>query len=143
MGRVGLDDVNGARREDVLKVPAGEEPLAERDRSRCVSHGVKQPVQVLAQHWLFDEHELVGFELLDEDLCHGLVHTPVEVDADVDIRAYCLPHGGDVGDGALDLLPGVDVLHLFGAVHLYRGEAALHCGLSGRSGFGGAVAAYP
>ena len=52
-------------------------------------------------------------------------------------------HGSHVLQALLDLVERIDVLQLFGAVHLHGGEAALDRAPGGRGGVGRAVAADP
>ncbi len=77
---------------------------------------------VFAEHRLFDEHQFVGVEFLHQHLGHGLVNPPMEVHANTDIRPHRIAHGGDVGQGQIDLFEAVDELQLFGAIHLHRSE---------------------
>ena len=99
---------------------------------------------VLAQYGLFDEHELVGLKLFDQYLRHGPVHPAMKVHADAYVGSHGLAHCSDVLQAALHLVEGVDILHLFGAIHLHRGEAARHrVPAPAGSGFAGAVAANP
>ncbi|MNO95535.1 hypothetical protein D3C76_871800 [compost metagenome] len=67
----------------------------------------------------------------------------MEVDADADVRPHRITHGGDVGQGQVDLVEGIEELQLFGAVHFHRGEPPADRFFRSTRGVGRAVAADP
>ena len=71
------------------------------------------------------------------------MHAAVEVHANADIVANRFADGGHIVDGLRDLGMGVDVLHLFRAIHLHGREAACHGSLGLGGGIGRAVATNP
>ena len=143
VGSVRLDDVDIAFAEHALEVPAREQALAQGNRGAGQRCEFLEGFVVFAEHRFFDEHQFVRVQLFHQHLGHGLVHAAMEVDADADVGADRIAHGGDVGQGQVDFFETVDELQFFGAVHFHRSEATGHGLLGGAGGVGGAVAADP
>ena len=123
MGGIGLQDVDVAFLEDALEVPARVKPLAQGDGRVAHQGDLLERLVVLAEHRLLDEHQAELLQLLHQHLGHGLVHPAMEVHADAEVRTAGVADGGDVGDHLVDLVVGVDELHLFAGVHLDGGKA--------------------
>src|SRR5699024_889555 len=104
---------------------------------------VAQRAEVFGEHRFFDEEQLVGFQLLDEDFGHRLVHAAMEVDADAEVLTSSLPDRLDVLDDLVDLGVGVDELQLLGGVHLHGSESTVLRLQCGSCGVAGAVSADP
>ncbi len=98
---------------------------------------------IFRENGLLDEQQLVGFQLLGENLGHRPVDAAVEVDADADIGADRLADSGDGFNSLFHLVVGVDDLHLLAAVEFDRLEAAGDDLLGIVGDVGGAVAADP
>ncbi len=122
VGGIRLNDIDVPLAQYALEVPAREQPFTQSDRGVSQRRELFEGFVVLAQHGLFDEHELVRIEFLHQYLGHGLVYATMEVDADADIRADRIAHSGDVGQGQIDLVEGIEKLQFFGAVHLHCGK---------------------
>ncbi len=123
---VGLDDVDTALRKHALEIPARVEALTQRDGCGADGGQLGDHLQVLAEHRLLDEHQVEIAQLAHQHLGHGLVHPAVEVHTNADVLAHRFADHRHIGDGLLHLGVAVDVLHLFGAVHLHGGKAARH-----------------
>ena len=143
MAQVGLDDVHAAGLQQALEVILGKQTLAGGNGHIAGSGDLLEHLHVLAQDGLLDEHGVELFQLLGQDLCHGLVHTAVEVDGDAEILAAAFPDGGHAFQNGVHLVVGVDHLQLFGGVHLDGGKAGILALQSSSAHVVGAVAADP
>ena len=62
---------------------------------------------------------LKGSHFLEQDFGHWLVHSTMEVNADAYVLSYCVADSLNVLQAPLNLVPGIDVLEFFGAVHVH------------------------
>src|SRR5512144_3217911 len=73
VAEVGLDDVDEALLQYRLELPAGVEPLTERNWRRDEPRDFAEPLQVLREEWLLDEQQAHRLQCL----CQLLGERPV------------------------------------------------------------------
>lgn len=95
MGEVGLENASSALLENFAETPLGVEAFAGGNGYGGGVRDVRENIDVLTLHWLFDEEGVVGFKGGDETLGGLGGDGTMEVDGKVDVWPGGAAHGGE------------------------------------------------